>query len=257
MARAVRESDRERELARRPDVIVHERTAQTAKHPADDERLHEDVGRRQPRAPGAPVVDAQSEQSPGEAAERAHPVPELEHGSVTPAVGTTSVRHQGEQMREDHARNDSAENRGGNFARGDTRQATTPLGEPGAREDAERHQRSEGGEGPSSADRDLAELEIGNHARASRSEVAVREHMAARACPLRRPSQGPRTREAAMNTMKLPSADIANGRRPWTTGAPAPEALPSPRLLTRSAPSASAAAIKHDAGLQASLRICT
>src|SRR5262249_55568700 len=75
---------------------------------------------------------------------------------------------------QDQARHDRAQNRAGNLSLGNAHPARAPFGEPRTHKDAEGDQASEGGERATSADRDLAELEVGDHAaRARADEVRI------------------------------------------------------------------------------------
>src|SRR5215468_2679651 len=150
---------------------MDERAAEPAEDPPDDESLDEDVGGWQPRSPRASVVDGEAEQGAGEATEGAHAVPELEQRARGPVVGS----QQGEQMCEDQARNDGAQDRAGNLVLGDAHLARAAFGEPGAGEDAEHDEGAEGGDRVAAADRDLAELEVGDHAGGSTVPEASKE----------------------------------------------------------------------------------
>src|SRR5215472_10793843 len=78
-------------------------------------------------------------------------------------------------MREDQARNDGAQDRAGNLVLGNTCLAGAAFGEPGASEDAEYDEGAEGGDRVAAADRDLAELEVGDHAGRGRVPEATME----------------------------------------------------------------------------------
>src|SRR5262249_36405956 len=81
---------------------------------------------------------------------------------------------QGDQVRQDQARHDRAQNRAGNLSLGNAHPARAPFGEPRTHEDAEGDQGSAGGERATSADRDLAELEVGAHEASARvDEVRI------------------------------------------------------------------------------------
>ena len=67
-------------------------------------------------------------------------------------------------MREDQARDDGAQDRAGNLVLGDAHPARAAFGEPGAGEDAECDEGAEGGDRVAAADRDLAEVEVGDRA---------------------------------------------------------------------------------------------